>query len=408
MATNILYIGKFFPKELLTTLTHDSKGKASMSNHNFEQSIINGLCYQQDIVLKCISVPSTYSYPYNNRRFYTNSESYDYQNTHIQSIGFCNLPIIKEIWSTVVLFITLLKYFSMFNGERIDVIINTPSNILLSALYVAKLFTNKHVSQTVIVPDIPAMITTMDRHNAFMRLLLYGRNKLSMEMTSRCDGLVLLTEEMMDFVGKPLPHIVMEGIVDISTMDIGVEDHATNREIILYTGTLRKIFGIMNLVEAFQIINHPNVELWICGSGDSKADVELAAHKNPRIKFWGLVDSITALKLQRQATILVNPRTSEGEYTKYSFPSKTMEYLLSGKTTIINKLPGIPNEYYDFAFTPKDETVESLAQCILEVLSLDRTLRATRAAKGKHFIVSQKNSKVQTARIINLIHGYEI
>ena len=35
-----------------------------------------------------------------------------------------------------------------------------------------------------------------------------------------------------------------------------------------YTGTLRKIFGIMNLVEAFKMVKDRDVELWICGSGD--------------------------------------------------------------------------------------------------------------------------------------------
>ena len=88
-----------------------------------------------------------------------------------------------------------------------------------------------------------------------------------------------------------------------------------------------------------------DVELWICGSGDAKDIIEDEAQKDSRIKYFGLVDSQTALKMQHQATILVNPRTSDGEYTKYSFPSKNMEYMVSGTPVLTTDLPGMPKEH---------------------------------------------------------------
>ena len=66
---NVLFIGNFFPRKLIATFTID--GKVGMANHNFEMSIINGLCLHNDIALKCITVPGVYSYPYNNTFFYT-------------------------------------------------------------------------------------------------------------------------------------------------------------------------------------------------------------------------------------------------------------------------------------------------------------------------------------------------
>ena len=38
----------------------------------------------------------------------------------------------------------------------------------------------------------------------------------------------------------------------------------------------------------------------------------------------------------------VNPRQNNEEFTKYSFPSKTMEYLASGVPVVAYKLDGIP------------------------------------------------------------------
>ncbi len=400
----VLFLGRFFAKQILKDISYNSFGKAGLSNHNFEFSIINGLCKQDNIDLRCLSIPGVYSYPHNNRQIFTKAESYEYKNTHIHSVGFCNLVIIKEIWSTLALTFKIIRLVSECEDDRVDIIINTPDNRLMKAADLARHFTGKRITQTVIIPDIPSMVSSMNKQSRVKASLLRYLNNRSMKKTSNSDGLVLLTEAMMDFIEKPVRHIVMEGIVDVETMDVELKNEIPDKTIILYTGTLRKIFGVMNLVKAFQSLKTIDAELWICGSGDSEDAINEAAKQDYRIKYFGLVDSQTALKMQRQATVLVNPRTSEGEYTKYSFPSKTMEYLLSGKPTIINRLPGIPEEYYDYVFTPEDESIEALAECISNVLSLDKNILAARVEAGRNFIISQKNSVAQTKRIIDFIN----
>lgn len=51
----IIYIGKFFPQNLLKTINKNSRNKIGLSNHNFEMSILNGLCKQKNIELECIT-----------------------------------------------------------------------------------------------------------------------------------------------------------------------------------------------------------------------------------------------------------------------------------------------------------------------------------------------------------------
>lgn len=403
---NIIFLGKFFPKNLLLTIKEDSKGKVGMSNHNFEMSILNGLCQQENIDLRCISCPGVYSYPHNNKKLFTKRESYDYKNTHIESAGFCNLVGLKEKSSAHSAASLLVDVANSFKGDDVHIIINTPDIRLFDAVRIAERKTKKRFTKTVIIPDIPSLVTAMDKQNPIKAYLLAKRDFKVMEYTANSNGLVLLTEAMMDFLSKPVKHIVMEGIVDVCTMDKNDVAAVEGKKIVLYTGTLRKIFGVMNLVNAFQMIPDKDVELWICGSGDSKDAIEQAAAKDIRIKFWGLVDSKTALEMQHKATILVNPRTSEGEYTKYSFPSKTMEYLLAGRSVIINRLPGIPEEYYDYVYTPKDESIEAFADCIMDVLHMNQKTREERAFAGRRFIIEKKNSKIQMERVLNLIKTY--
>lgn len=403
---NVLYLGKFFPQTLLKTLKEDSRGKIGLSNHNFEMSILNGLSQQDNIDLKCVTCPGVFAYPHNNKKLFTKAESYDYGNIHIDSAGFCNVTGIKEISSAKSTARLIIKTVEKFIGDKVNIIVNTPDIRLINAIELAEKKTKKCFTKTVIIPDIPSMITAMDKQNPIKTYLLAKRDFKVMNYTANSNGLVLLTEAMMDFVSKPVKHIVMEGIVDVSTMDMKQVPAVINKEIILYTGTLRKIFGVMNLVNAFRMVNEENAELWICGSGDSKEAIEEAARKDARIKFFGLVDSKTALEMQHKATILVNPRTSEGEYTKYSFPSKTMEYLLAGRSVIINRLPGIPEEYYEYVYTPKDESIKAFADCISYVLNLEKNIRDKRSKAGRQFIIEKKNSKVQMERVIMMIQSY--
>lgn len=402
----IIYIGKFFPQNLLKTINKNSRNKIGLSNHNFEMSILNGLCKQKNIELECITCPGVFSYPHNNRMLFTKAESYDYRNTHIYSVGFCNLIGLKECFSTYAMARQLVKIANNCKEKTVHLIVNTPDIRIFNAIKIAEKRTDKYFTKTIIIPDIPSIITAMDRQNPIKGFLLKRRNKKEMDYSSNCNGLVLLTESMMDFVNKKIKHIIMEGIVDVESMDKSVKNYEDKKNIILYTGTLRKIFGVMNLVNAFRMVQDDNAELWICGSGDSKEAIEEAARKDARIKFFGLVDSKAALEMQHKATILVNPRTSEGEYTRYSFPSKTMEYLLAGRSVIINRLPGIPEEYYEYVYTPKDESIKSFADCISYVLNLDKNIRDKRSKAGRQFIIEKKNSKVQMERVIKMIQSY--
>ena len=71
-------------------------------------------------------------------------------------------------------------------------------------------------------------------------------------------------------------------------------------------------------------------------------------------------------------------------------------------------LPGIPEEYYEHVYIPKDETITALSECISMVLNLSKEERHIKAEKGKKFVAEQKNSMVQTRRILDMIQKYNI
>jgi len=174
---------------------------------------------------------------------------------------------------------------------------------------------------------------------------------------------------------------------------------------IVYTGTLNKRFGVINLIKAFHEIDDPNVVLEMCGRGDSEALINEYAKKDNRIHYLGQITNEESISLQRNATVLVNPRPDDEDFTRYSFPSKNMEYLLSSNPVIAFKLKGIPDEYDDYMFYIESNTNESMKDKIIEVLNLSHQERYLFGNRAKKFVLDNKNINKATLKIYNMIES---
>lgn len=405
---NILFIGNSHPPKILSTFIKDTKGKNNLSCHNYEQSILNGLSQQgEDVHVKVLLVPWVGTFPISYTRLFVRAERFEKYGLDMQSVGYCNLIGINDAWRQVALYKQLLKTFEDFPEGDIHVIINTFKYPVLKGFQEAKKRTKRHVTQTIMMLDMPGFEFTKRQTNPLKRIKMKRDLAKTMEMVRQSDYIVSVTKHFKDYFEKPVKSIVVEGMVNAEVMDKDANLKPSPQKAVLYTGTLMKIYGIMNLLEAFEKADVPDSELWICGSGDMKDEILERSKKNSKIKYLGLLTSEEAWKKQREATVLVNPRTSQGEYTKYSFPSKTLEYLLAGRPVIVNNLPGFPEEYAEHCIFPKDESIEALAESIKRVLSMTEEERTEIGRKGQEFIVKEKNSKRQVGRIIELIRENE-
>ena len=160
----------------------------------------------------------------------------------------------------------------------------------------------------------------------------------------------------------------------------------------------------MNLVNAFSQIEDPDYRLVICGIGDSERAIMDAAKDDSRISFLGQLPRNEVIEWQKKATVLVNPRQNNEEFTKYSFPSKTMEYLSSGIPVVAYKLDGIPDEYDQYIQYVSDDSIESLKKKLVEVCEMTRKERQELGNIGRNFVLMKKNSTIQVRKIRTLVN----
>ena len=145
-------------------------------------------------------------------------------------------------------------------------------------------------------------------------------------------------------------------------------------------------------------LQDPNIELWLCGSGEMEEEIRTYAAQDSRIRFFGFLPHEEAVQLQKQATVLVNPRTNQGEYTKYSFPSKTMEYMASGRPVMMFRLDGIPGEYDPFLTYIPEERAASIRDTVESLRKLSPSELDAMGTRGREFVLKNKNRNVQMCR----------
>jgi len=407
--SEIVFLGRFFAPRVLGQVMSDRKYNVGLSNHNFEISLLDGFrALSGDIEFQVLTVPAIFSYPHNNSNIFTRAESYCDNGIPVHSISVFNLAIINKIYIFFSLLFNLLRVYGKCSSKNISLIVNTPDWVNDSAIFLSRLFTFKNIRTTLIVPDLPEIMNTMSSYRMTLKHRIVAVfNRYGRLLADKYDSYVLLTDEMKRYFRSDAPKIVMEGLASAKWFDMP-EVGPVQAPVILYTGTLSRVFGTGILTDAFMQLKNKNAELWICGAGDMSDEIEKLAESNKKVRFFGMLAPEKALELQRQATVLVNTRTSEGEYTKFSFPSKTMEYLAAGKPVVMNRLPGIPKEYFNYIFTPENESAAAFAATLDYVLKKSPEELQHIGEAGQRFIRENKNAKKQVMRIVKLASSNNI
>jgi len=212
------------------------------------------------------------------------------------------------------------------------------------------------------------------------------------------DGFVLLTEPMAEALQvQHKPYVVIEGLIRRTEED-KLEQAEEQSKAVLYTGTLEPDLGIQAMLDAFAAM--PEYELWICGTGSMQEQVRAYAQRHANIQYFGFVPQKEALALQAKAAALINPRTPKGIFTRYSFPSKTLEYLRSGKPVLCYKLEGIPNDYDDYLQYISTSDSEGIKSAVQKIMGLASAERKAIGSAGRAFVLDKKNPATQCKSLI--------
>lgn len=396
---NIIYVSKLCSPRAFSQLFNNSKVKPTQAPQRYHQLLAEGLARNPGVRVLAVGAPPISRSLTSRLWFPSERERSDRCDSLVyESVALLNIPIAAQMLLFMGTFTRVLM-----RAKRDTAIVCDALNVSMSAaaLIAGRL---RRVSVLGIVTDVPGHT----RHQ-FGPLQRLGEG-LNGWIMGNFSHYLLLTEDMNSVVNPHgRPFIVMEGQVDSEAGQApNLLANKFPKRVCLYAGTLANEYGIGTLVEAFLQANVRNSELLIFGDGDYACELEEIGSRFPQISYGGVLPNSEILELQRRATVLVNPRPTHHDFTRYSFPSKNLEYMVSGTPVLTTNLPGMPKEHYPHVYRFGDETVDGYAEVLKHVLELPLQELHDKGMRARSLVLEKSGNVHQAARLLALLTGHGV
>ncbi len=391
----VLFLGYMVP----TNLEEELSG-LSVAGNRMQWNLIRHLSIHKDMEIECLSVLPVAAFP-KDKQVYVKSRKLDFESMfQATAIGFCNLPVIKQIWQILAMYRAACK---AVKSNPVDTVFcfNLFPQIGIPMRWLQRKY--RELDSVAILADLP--IDDNTKRTGFSAWLRKRFDASTWKSIAACKRFIVLNRHVADTYAKGKPYIVVDGGID----ETKIEKNNPKKEIpqqknILYCGALTEYNGILNLLEAMKQVKPADLVLDIYGGGYLESEVIKAAALDSRIRYHGHVSNEAALKLQREAWLLINPRVTGDPISQYTFPSKTFEYLLSRTPVLTTRLNGYSEEYEDTMLFMED-SAQGIARAINSAYEKRYDELLEYAERGYRFVVGKKLWKYQAENVSEFLAG---
>lgn len=376
----IIYVSSLMSKKKMNYIINNSMSKPPQSIQRYHRLLCEGLTDNNCEVKTISALPISNSV---SKQIFWKSETEIENDVTYQYLPFVNIIIIRQLFLFIFTFLYSIREI-IKNNDVVFICDVLNTSISIAALFSCKLF---GIKCTGIVTDMPS-----DMKNSKKISIMLNNLFLSLY-----DKYVFLTQYMNDKINKSnKPYAIIEGVCEaFDNADVKKSNY------IMYAGGLYEKYGIKYLIDGFIEAKLPDVELKLFGSGELSEQIQ--KNNYPNVVYGGVLTNDEILKCEREALLLVNPRFSNEEYTKYSFPSKNMEYMSSGTPVLTTKLIGIPDEYFNYTYLIEEENTDGIKNKLIEIFSKSKNELKKVGRKAQLYVLKNKNKRVQGKKIKTLL-----
>ncbi|QCX26480.1 glycosyltransferase [Nocardioides jishulii] len=330
-----------------------------------------------------------------NRQLVFRRQPFDQNGVSGAAVGFVNVLGVKHWSRHRVMLGEVMRRYRDPEVTRPDVVVVHGVNSALLAL-TNRVATHFGIPSVVLMTDPPHGVGARDEQpRSALRRVDFRR---VMNQLDRFSAGICLTEQLGSAFLPGRPVLVMEGIADVAETDADAASPVGASPVVLYAGGVEEAYGLGALLEAVER-SQGEWTLEVCGRGSYLDQVLRAAERSPRVVYRGVLGQAELHEAYRAAAILVNPRPDRG-FTRFSFPSKVLEYMTHGGTVASTRLPGIPEEYWDHLHPlPVDGEGMAVALDRLAESDFSAEVVAARRAELRDFLRRGKSLPAQGDRI---------
>ena len=403
----VLFVtGLYIPDLVAYFETKIRRGCLQTAPNNFQWAIVKGLS-DNHVETEIISCPFLPCAPFSNKMLYTPRRSIRLSPyVTIYSLLYCCLVGCKSYSIKRKIKNYAEKWIQRNPDEDLYILVYHTIGYVMEAVGELKK-KYEQVVTGIIVTDLVDNYNMFSYNNSFLkRVSLAWESRMVKRNYRFFDKFILLSRQMTEKIPEARGNnIVIEGLLNdsLSYRKQSVPKIPQVGRKILYAGALENYSGVIDFCQAIMMQRTSNINFYVCGTGVCQKQIEEFSRKDERIIYLGRLTHEEVLAIQQKMDFLVNPRQPDGNLTKYSFPSKTIEYMASGIPMIGFKLEGIPDEYYEHMYLLENTDVAGMAENLETIIMLPYSEIVEKGEEAATYVFSQKTAKKQVARIIDFI-----
>lgn len=317
-------------------------------------------------------------------------------------LSYLNIPIMQEV-SRFFSAYGIVKKWIKGSCEKDDVIVVALNNYLpVSAAVVLAKKKAKALTYTQDLIDDLYSGSVLKKMSFAKKLLVKQYIKITKAVTDKYDGFIYVSGKMSEKMNirHKKPAMVLEGICEPEDKFQIIQD---KKNAIMYAGSLHKKYGIKKILEVFSQIKKGDVELWICGRGEMESEVRCLSERDNRIKYLGFLSHNEVIKLEQSVRLLINLRDPREEYTKYCFPGKMFEYMLSGTPVYTTRVEGIGDDYYQHLYFTNTYNEDDMSKDICAILEKEQADLDSFGQSARRFVLEKASRANQTQKFIEFV-----
>ncbi len=265
------------------------------------------------------------------------------------------------------------------HDDKVLILLSAPVEINLAVVWLQRLFRIKTVN--LLIDTALGNILSNRFWDRYLRVCYQRAERLCKNMTAS----MALNRNVFPFLKlekKPCLHTRIGHNLQHSNFTY---TPTNQKKILVYTGTLTYYDGTKELLQAGSMLNPDEYELHIYGKGPDEAIVRQYVEKFHHIKLKGYLPNSEIREVLANADLLINPRMDNETTDIFGFPSKMIEYLLSGTPVLTTRFAAMPEEYLQFVHLIDQQDGEGIAQAIQRVFQMPENIRRQMCEHAYHF-----------------------
>lgn len=390
-----LFLGNIIPGDDL-----DSRFHVERATYLAQKGIIDALSKQvKNLVV--LSYPQLPPVP-KSRIVWLKQETRMINGVKFVRLSSFNLPVLRIIYRNLV-YLCYILYWCFKNQNKHNKLhiiqYNVSSPTLIVTLF-AKLFRCVHISAFLYDLGMPPSSYNLSKMKKMVHRIIDAQAKC---LIKYLDYSFAINNHVIEQYSKPEKSIIVDGGISSDVFKhLPLPDKRDkSRFVLLIAGNLTETNGVRLLLEVSKEIVDKKIEFWFAGRGNMLNEILSQAQYDKRIVYKGFLSTDELFDVYSQTDVLLNLRLMPQNEGEYLFPSKFLEYLVTGRTVITTNFAHVKKDYGDICYVLDDNNLECLVR---QIRQLQDDERDDKFGKSQRYMLDTHTWDAQIGRILSFIN----